>query len=596
MNLTHTSRTIKVIAKRSMIATTLSALSMATAFAHNNPGYSHDDHIGYTNTNWMASIQNGALLSQLSIPGTHDSGAYKFGGDAVETQTMSLSTQLNSGIRAWDIRLGSCLIEIPSSLCVYHGVAPQGIGFDSVLQDAANFLSNNPSETVLMRIKHETGTEHYFEHFVNQDLDRFDHLLYKGQSDNPTMGEMRGKIVILQDYDGADKGIPWDSFNTQDNYHLSTNWDLYSKWESVKYHLSSASSGAMASKYINFLSGSGGSFPYFVASGHSSPGTGASRLSTGKTIGVFPNDYPDFPRVACAFNPFIMGEDCTIAFEGTNTLTMDRITGGHVSRAGIVYADFPGSGLIDSVIGLNYTLTSRVARVNNVNFTWSSSGAIPFMHCTHIVETADINGWHDNYFCSSQDIGMRWSSAGPIADMKCTQIVEPSDPHTWNDNYLCLPNSSEFGFQWSYAGSNSANAVQWSEPTDPHTWHDNYLTVTHGDVLKAGQFLELGEQLVSNDGRHILAMQGDGNLVIYSGGQPIWATNTNGSDAIRAHLSTGIFGINSGNLTLLNANGSVVWQSNSNGVLSSLIMQNDGNLVIYDVNGTPIWATNTCCR
>ncbi|WP_105167788.1 phosphatidylinositol-specific phospholipase C domain-containing protein [Pseudoalteromonas sp. T1lg23B] len=595
MKINSTTKSIQRAIKQSVMATSLMTITMGVAIAHNNPGYSHDDHIGYSNPNWMASIQNGALLSQISIPGTHDSGAYNFGGDAVETQTMSLSTQLNSGIRAWDIRLGSCMLEVPYSLCVYHGAAPQGIGFDSVLRDAANFLTANPTETVLMRIKHEIGTKTMFEYFLNEDLNRVDHLLYKGQSDNPTMGEMRGKIVILQDYEGADKGIPWGSFNIQDNFHLTTNWDLYSKWESVKGHLSKSSSGATATKYINFLSGSGGSFPYFVASGHSSPATGASRLSTGKTIGVFPNDYPDFPRVACAFNPFIWGEDCTIAFEGTNTLTMDKIKSGPVNRAGIVYADFPGGGLIDSVIGLNYSLSSNIARINGVNFLWSSSGAIPFMHCTAITEASDPHTWQDNYFCSSKDIGMRWSSAGPIADMKCTQILEPADPHTWNDNYLCLPASSQFGFQWSYSGSDNVNAVQWIEASDPHTWLDNYLTVTHGDTLGQGFYLEVNEQLVSSDGRHRLVMQGDGNLVIYSNDQPIWATNTHGSTAVRAYLTNVMFNTG-GNLMLLDAEDQMVWKTNSLGTNTRLIMQNDGNLVIYSDDNTPIWSSNTCCR
>ncbi|CAM4294759.1 phosphatidylinositol-specific phospholipase C domain-containing protein [Pseudoalteromonas byunsanensis] len=595
MKINCTTKSIQLAIKQSVIATSLMTITMGTAIAHNNPGYSHDDHIGYSNPNWMASIQNGALLSEMSIPGTHDSGAYNFGGDAVETQTMSLSTQLNSGIRAWDIRLGSCLLEIPSALCVYHGVAPQYIAFDSVLQEAENFLTANPSETVLMRIKHEIGTKAMFEHFVNADLNRVDHLLYKGQSDNPTMGEMRGKIVILQNYDGADKGIPWSSFDTQDNYNLDTNWDLYSKWESVKGHLDKSSSGATVTKYINFLSGSGGSFPYFVASGHSSPATGASRLSTGKTIGVFPNSYPDFPRVACAFNPFIWGEDCTIAFEGTNTLTMDRLNNNPILRAGIVYADFPGGGLIDSVIRKNESLTARRSTVNNVDFAWSSSGPIEGMHCRMISEPSDPNTWHDNYFCSSRDVGMRWSSSGPIGGMKCTQILEPSDPHTWHDNYLCLPGSSEFGFQWSYSGSENANAVQWHEAADPHTWMDNYLTVIHGDTLVQSSYLEANEQIVSHDGRHRLLMQSDGNLVIYSNNQPIWATNTPGSTAVRAHLTNGIFGIG-GNLTLLDAQNQVVWQTNSSGVNTRLVMQSDGNLVIYDANNAPVWASNTCCR
>ncbi|HEX4228331.1 MAG TPA: hypothetical protein VHZ07_06655 [Bryobacteraceae bacterium] len=51
--------------------------------------------------------------------------------------------------------------------------------------------------------------------------------------------------------------------------------------------------------YINYLSGSGGSFPYFVASGKSGPSTGGTLLLTGMTTITNPNTDPDFPRVGC---------------------------------------------------------------------------------------------------------------------------------------------------------------------------------------------------------------------------------------------------------------------------------------------------------
>lgn len=75
------------------------------------------------------------------------------------------------------------------------------------------------------------------------------------------------------------------NFEIQDEYHLSTNWDLYDKWTKVKDHLTNANNSDPSNRktFINFLSGSGGSFPYFVASGQSSPGTNAPRLLTGRT-------------------------------------------------------------------------------------------------------------------------------------------------------------------------------------------------------------------------------------------------------------------------------------------------------------------------
>lgn len=323
-------------------------ISPRVAIAHTHGGYSHDSTIGYTDDNWMSGLPDSRRFSELSIPGTHDSGAYVFGGDAVETQTMDLATQLRSGIRAWDIRLGYaepllCL----GGLMVYHGVAPQWVSFSEVLETAQTFLSQHPDEAIFMRIRHETGCSIGFDYRVSEAFAQFPGLRYTGTDDNPTLGSLRGKVLVLQDFEGQDRGVPWSTFDIQDDYDLDSNWDLYSKWEKVRGQFYRSSNGNPNSVYVNFLSGSGGSFPYFVASGHSSPGTSAPRLSTGLTTPGWSGSYPDFPRVDCFIGI------CTIAFEGTNVLATDRMQLGWWSHGGIVMADFPGAGLVASVIRLN---------------------------------------------------------------------------------------------------------------------------------------------------------------------------------------------------------------------------------------------------
>jgi len=105
---------------------------------------------------------------------------------------------------------------------------------------------------------------------------------------------------------------------------------------------------------MNYLSGSGVGtshrlpFPYFVVSGHGHPATDANRLSTGRTTPAW-NSWPDFPRVNCFLGI------CTIAFEGTNTLTYGGILNGYYTkRVGIIMTDFPGWDLINRIICLNY--------------------------------------------------------------------------------------------------------------------------------------------------------------------------------------------------------------------------------------------------
>lgn len=112
----------------------------------------------------------------------------------------------------------------------------------------------------------------------------------------------------------------------------------------------------------------------------------------------------------------------------------------------------------------------------NGPFAWNCAGPVAGMTCTQILETADPNTWHDNYFCATTPLGMRWNSAGPIAGMECTQILETADPHTWDDNYLCLPPGGPYQLAWSSAGPlRGMQCIQWIEPSDPHTWNDNFL-------------------------------------------------------------------------------------------------------------------------
>ncbi len=167
---------------------------------------------------------------------------------------------------------------------------------------------------------------------------------------NPTLGRMRGKIVILQEFDSARHyGMPYKSFDIQDHWNLRVISDLYDKWLKVQNHMRAANTGPEGRKFMNYLSGSSaGVRPFFVASGHVTAGTGADRLSTGRTTPAFRNSWPDFPRVACV--PLIV-RVCTIAYEGTNILTYERLK--NYRRVGVIMSDFPGPGLIDETIKLN---------------------------------------------------------------------------------------------------------------------------------------------------------------------------------------------------------------------------------------------------
>jgi len=183
-------------------------------------------------------------------------------------------------------------------------------------------------------------------------MQKYPGKFWKYTSDNPTLGDVRGKIVLLQNFTSNPQlGIKWDSLNIQDDFSVKTNWDLEGKWNKVFAHAEATAKSGGNPIYVNFLSASGGSFPYFIASGHSSPGTGAPRLATGKTTPGWKNCCKMFPRVDCAIGI------CTIAFEGTNVLflqTLDTYNSrGTKYHTGLVMADFPGYGLIKAIVAQN---------------------------------------------------------------------------------------------------------------------------------------------------------------------------------------------------------------------------------------------------
>ena len=106
------------------------------------------------------------------------------------------------------------------------------------------------------------------------------------------------------------------------------------------------------------------------------------------------------------------------------------------------------------------------------------------------------------------------------------------------------------------------------------------------DTLTEGQKLVRGESLASNNGAYTLTLQDDGNLVLASRGQPLWASATGGKDVVRAEVQR------DGNFVLYTAD-KPIWHSHTQGKkYVRLVLQDDRNLVLYAADG-PAWSTKT---
>lgn len=150
--------------------------------------------------NWMQDIEDNRLVCKMSIPGTHDTGAYS-GSWGIKTQDKTIEQQLNSGIRFFDIRL----VHDNGVLKLCHASHTFNTTFvGDVLKTTVEFLKEHPSEAVIMTIKrdddkdHDGGTKYRIALTKALEVDRT-LTPYMVKSFNPdfTLGDLRGKMLII---------------------------------------------------------------------------------------------------------------------------------------------------------------------------------------------------------------------------------------------------------------------------------------------------------------------------------------------------------------------------------------------------------------
>lgn len=155
---------------------------------------------------WMKYVDDNKFLDELSIPGTHDSGTCSVDNDTepqssqVKCQQDYIPTQLLEGIRYFDIRLGKG--DDPG---IDHGIfyllKKDGnyLHLSDVIGYFKTFLNENPSEALIMlasRGNDEATDESITTAFAKVMADNPN--LFYTSSHVPTLGEVRGKIVLLR--------------------------------------------------------------------------------------------------------------------------------------------------------------------------------------------------------------------------------------------------------------------------------------------------------------------------------------------------------------------------------------------------------------
>lgn len=153
---------------------------------------------------WMNKIDDKNLFS-LDIVGTHDCVTQFVQFPHISRcQNLNIYQQLCLGVRALDIRVQSK----GDKLAMVHGVAkafntPNRLGtqmdMEDVLSHCYRFLKENNSETIIFQFKNDSNKEmeKCFNNLYYQYICKNKNMWYL-ENRVPTMGEARGKIVLLR--------------------------------------------------------------------------------------------------------------------------------------------------------------------------------------------------------------------------------------------------------------------------------------------------------------------------------------------------------------------------------------------------------------
>jgi hypothetical protein len=168
-------------------------------------------------SDWMSHLPDNASLSDLSIPGTHDSasyphmfgltsywrwahpGAYR-GSKFIQCQDLDLKQQLEFGVRFFDMR-----IKHDTNFSLYHGGASLGLDLAGAMDVIDQFLKDHPKETVLVCVKKEIGDGNSSLDTANALAAWFAHRPGNLYNDCkiPLLKQVRGKAVLINRIDAA---------------------------------------------------------------------------------------------------------------------------------------------------------------------------------------------------------------------------------------------------------------------------------------------------------------------------------------------------------------------------------------------------------
>ncbi|MBQ6874166.1 MAG: phosphatidylinositol-specific phospholipase C [Clostridia bacterium] len=257
------------------LVVTLATFISALLGIHNT-----EDVGGFNKKDWMSRIDGSKYISEISIPGSHDSCAlYEPLDNISKCQTYSVKDQLEMGVRFLDIRVFMLFGKDQIS----HGVILQGQRFRDMVKTCLDFLEENPDETILFSVKEEQVvlSEQNVADLIAEIISE-DESKWFTENRIPTLDEVRGKIVLVNRYssyqykglmatafDGWENNMSFDithwyyTIHVQDHYEMKNEQDIEEKWNEAKalFDMCREEAYWQGNLYINFLSGNIGLIP-----------------------------------------------------------------------------------------------------------------------------------------------------------------------------------------------------------------------------------------------------------------------------------------------------------------------------------------------
>ena len=163
-------------------------------------------------TNWMSAVPDSTKLSNMSIPGTHDSCTQNVDMRYIfQCQDASIATQLKYGYRYLDMRLVLEKRSGQETLVLKHNIArckvsdspfARTLTLADVLKDVYAFLGEYPNETVIMCMKAENSKDDVaaVQRALYEMIDQASKRWYL-KNEIPTLGAVRGRIVLATRFD-----------------------------------------------------------------------------------------------------------------------------------------------------------------------------------------------------------------------------------------------------------------------------------------------------------------------------------------------------------------------------------------------------------